>query len=297
MRRRIVLTTDDNRGYLLRAWPVVFCLLLVLGSLTYFILQRSKNSPSTLFTASDLRELRSEAAARPDDLEAQMNAVFAYAALISQFGNLDKAAKATLELGRGEPGFETKPSVIEAKAKLRQEIEKYRAKVGIYSEQEFQNLLRDGLDLATQILKTPNLDSSQKSALHLARGRIQLQADNPKAALAEAVAAQKLGGDPVPVHLLMADANTDLERYSESIKHLRAASLALSNWAHQEPGWEVRLTWAMMRPGRRWSREKRWKERRGEIAGNIRSVIAGEVQVLNGLEMLKEKTRGSPSTP
>lgn len=295
MRRRIVMTADDRRGYHVRGWPAILILVLLLGGLAYLLIKPSFSTRSGLFTLADLQSLKTEAEANPGSTEAQMNAAFAYAALISQFGGIEKAARATLDLDFGE--VTQSPSVVEAKANLRAELDKIRQRVGISDEEQFKGVLKEGLAHTTQTLERQDLDSSQTAALHLARGRIQLQAENPHAALQDAKAAQKLGGDPVATHLLLADCNTDLERYSESIKHLRAASMALSTWANQDPGWEVRLMWAMHRPSRRWSKEKRWRDRRQEMASNVRSVIAGEVQVLQGLEKLKQKTRSSSSTP
>ena len=265
---------------------VVLAAILVAVVYGFYVVLRPP--ASTSMTVADLQELQQDAARHPNDVDRAMDLLVGYTSLLNQFSDLEKATRGTLDMVRENPAFAAKPEIQEKKQFIETEWAKFQAKIGIQSQEHKKQLLAEGIAHADKTLARTDLDKSQRSGAHLARGRLWLAKGDPRKALADA---QNVA-DPVMRSLLKADAHTDSQNWSAAITELRGASLALTAWANREPGWETKIWWSMRR-GRAWRKERRWKERRGEIARNIRFVIADEIRVLQGLQKLDQMRGGS----
>lgn len=275
----------------IRGWFALIVLFALFLALLYPLVFRGGGSGKPL-SVQDLREVAAQAARSPNDVEAQMDAAIGYAGLLGSMAGIEKSAKATLELSFEDSAVDQSPKVQEAKERVRVELAKIRERVGIHSEAELKALITQGLAHCDALLARSDLDTSQRAAAHLARGRLYLSNGQPDLSLRDANASLGMGGDPVISYLLRADSLTDLERYGEAVTDLRKASFAISSWENRPPGWELRLAWAIARPSRPFWRdrqERRWRERRRELGRNLRGTIAAEISVLNSLQMLEEK--------
>ncbi|MCS6830667.1 MAG: hypothetical protein NZ749_08485 [bacterium] len=261
---------------------------------------RSRAAVSQPLTVQDLYRLESEARGKPSDPDAAVRTAVAYAAFVHHLGSVRDAVEGTHSF------VDTiKPHLSRQGAmSLQRQLEQVDAKwaeilrmYGINSEQERIRVLARGLDFTHRTLQRGDLDTPQRAVLHLAMGRILYQANRLSEAMEHAVLAERHCAESIPVHLLKADIFQEQQRWSEAIQELRAASIRLTAWAMQAPSWELRLVWTLLKPNRANAMERRWRERREKVAGDLRHVIASEILLLQNIRQIEHKlnpTHGSP---
>jgi tetratricopeptide (TPR) repeat protein len=262
---------------------LALALLGVLALLAYLVWP-SRDRP---LTAQDLVSLDQDYRRNAQDTHVAVNALFGYAAVINQYGDIQAMVSGRQGMLDENPVFADRPDVRKAVVKADDAWQRYREKLGITSDQEWERLLERGMELGREVTARPELDRSQRAAVHLAAAKIFFHADRLDEAMEEVTRAEAVDRDSVAVTLQKADILEKRHQWSAAIKELRKASFQLGAWANRPPQWDVRLMWVLS--GRRGHfRERRWRERQRQVAGNLQHVIRSQIMVLQGLERLQK---------
>jgi hypothetical protein len=266
--------------------PVFVVLAVVVGLFAWrFYSDRSSSAPVTVGDVAKLEErYKSSGSASPDDA---LPVLQGYAAMTTKIGDMAAAVRVTRELLERDPKFASLPKVKASAEKMDREWAILLQKAGMPGEAAWSEFLARGISFANEVVGDPKLSEQQRAVALLCRAKILFQSRYLDEAMRDATESLRLNPNGVLANLVRADVCSERKQYSAAMQEMRAASMKLQAWSREPPPWEMRIALAMMRPRRAVFRERRWRERRTEIAGLLSSQIQSEISVLQGLERVE----------
>jgi tetratricopeptide (TPR) repeat protein len=288
---RIVL-----RGCAVEAALLVLLLLIVAGVLWLLLGRRGSGNPFP--TAAEVAALQRRFAADPDDPDRAFELAQAYLSQARTYRTFSRAVAGTRWMVDEMVGREQASPELRAKQQtVEAQWQHLRDQLGIRSNDERADVLQRAAHLVDRLQQRGDLPPQRVAAVHLLAAGVHLEQEEYPQAHAQIDAAARLDAQSVAWHLLRADVFTAQEQYADAIQELRAANLKITGWAHSPPDWQVRLLAGLGGAAHGARFERRWYQRRGEIASQLRHVIQTEISLLRDLQRIGELKRREASAP